>query len=333
MLEFWLLATMFAGLNGLGLWQSVPLTTISPSNSYLMRSIGSLEVVGSIYGFRRLRPYVFTEDDAISSEDQQLRQLIALEETKHDMYNLHKDAEEKSFHLNSPPVAAPTYCPLVTTISNQMTDYLLQELLKKFDATQITDYLLQQLLEKVEKEATLAKGTNERNCFLATIAFVFLVAGQFLVLLNTAQTKHSIADMKLVLGEGLYKSINSDFQRLHKLLESTILEVCEQLQTDIASFRMEFTQVKDVFGAFAFKCEDQFKYFAHIIGANQRTNQQVIDQRLEEIGDDMESLVQIVPQILQEVQFMKDAVQNATGGSNGHAISPDTANSSLEETF
>ncbi|KAJ6079520.1 hypothetical protein N7467_009273 [Penicillium canescens] len=316
MLEFWLLGTMFAGLNGLGLWQSVPLTTISPSNSYLMRSIGSLEVVGAIYGSRRLRPYVFTEDDAISSEDQQLRHLIALEETKHDMYNLHKDTEEKSFHLNTPPVAAPTYCPLVTTISNQMTDYLLQ-----------------QLLEKVEREATLAKETNERNFFLATIEFVFLVAGQFLVLLNTAQTKHSIADMKLVLGEGLYKSINSDFQRLHKLLKSTILEVCEQLQTDIARFRMEFTQVKDVFGAFAFKCEDQFKYFAHITGANQRTNQQVIDQRLEEIGDDMENLVQIVPQILQEMQFMNDAVQNATGGSNGHAISPDTADSSLEESF
>jgi methyl-accepting chemotaxis protein len=316
MLEFWLLGTMFAGLNGLGLWQSVPLTTISPSNSYLMRSIGSLEVMGAIYGSRRLRPYVFTEDDAISSEDQQLRHLIALEETKHDMYNLHKDTEEKSFHLNTPPVAAPTYCPLVTTISNQMTDYLLQ-----------------QLLEKIEREATLAKETNERNFFLATIAFVFLVAGQFLVLLNTTQTKHSIADMKLVLGEGLYKSINSDFQRLHKLLKITILEVCEQLQTDIARFRMEFTQVKDVFGAFAFKCEDQFKYFAHITGANQRTNQQVIDQRLEEIGDDMENLVQIVPQILQEMQFMNDTVKNATGGSNGHAISPDTADSSLEESF
>ncbi|OGE58239.1 hypothetical protein PENARI_c001G07658 [Penicillium arizonense] len=299
---------MFAGLNGLGLWQSVPLTPISLSNSYLMRSIGSLEVVGAIYGSRRLRPYVFTKDDAISSEDQQLRHLIALEETKHNMYILRKDTEEKSFHLNTPPVAAPTYCPLVTTISNQMTDYLLQ-----------------QLLEKVEREATLAKETNERNFLLATIAFVFLVAGQFLVLLNTTQTKHSIADMKLVLGEGLYKSINSDFQRLHKLLKSTILEVCEQLQTDIARFRMEFTQVKDVFGAFAFKCEDQFKYFAHITGANQRTNQQVIDQRLEEIGDDMENLVQIVPQILQEMQFMNDAVRNATGGSNGHAISPDTA--------
>jgi methyl-accepting chemotaxis protein len=308
MLEFWLLGTMFAGLNGLGLWQSVPLTPISPSNSYLMRSIGSLEVVGAIYGSRRLRPYVFTEDDAISSEDQQLQHLIALEETKHNMYILRKDTEGKSFHLNTPPVAAPTYCPLVTTISNQMTDYLLQ-----------------QLLEKVEREATLAKETNERNFLLATIAFVFLVAGQFLVLLNTTQTKHSIADMKLVLGEGLYKSINSDFQRLHKLLKSTILEVCEQLQTDIARFRWEFTQVKDVFGAFAFKCEDQFKYFAHITGANQRTNQQVIDQRLEEIGDDMENLVQIVPQILQEMQFMNDAVRNATGGSNGHAISPDTA--------
>ncbi|KAJ6044238.1 hypothetical protein N7460_005593 [Penicillium canescens] len=316
MLEFWLLGTMFASLNGLGLWQSVPLTTISPSNSYLMRSIGSLEVVGAIYGFRRLHPYVFTEDDAISSEDQQLRQLITLEETKHDMYNLHKDTEEKAFQLNTTPVAAPTYCPLVTTMSNQMTDYLLQ-----------------QLLENIEREATLAKDKNERSFFLATIAFVFLVAGQFLVLLNTTQTKHSIADMKLVLGEGLYKSINSDFQRLHKLLESTILEVCEQLQTDIAKFRMEFTQVKDVFGAFAFKCEDQFKYFAYITGANQRTNQQVIDQRLEEIGDDMENLVQIVPQILQEMQFMNDAVKNATGGSNGHAISPDTADSSLEESF
>ena len=139
--------------------------------------------------------------------------------------------------------------------------------------------------------------------------------------------------MKLVLGEGLYKSINSDFQTLHKLLESTILGVCEQLQTDIARFRMEFTQVKDAFGAFAFNCEDQFKYFAHITRANQRTNQQVIDQRLEEIGDDMGNLVQIVPQILQEMQFMNNAVQNATGGSNGHAISPDKADSSLVESF
>ncbi|KAJ5294534.1 hypothetical protein PENANT_c006G01064 [Penicillium antarcticum] len=331
MLEFWLLGAMFAGMNGLGLWQSVPLTTISPTNSYFMRGIGSLEVVGSIYGLRRLHPYVFTEDDAISPQDQQLRQLVAFEESKHQMYNLHKDAEEKSFHLNTRPVASPTSCPLVTTASNQMTDYLLQELLKKFDSTQMSDFLLERILEKAEREAALTKRTTERYFSLATIAFVFLVAGLFSVLLNTAQLKKYLMDTKLVLGEGLYKSINSDFQRLHRLLESTILAVCEQLQIDIGTFRTELAHVKDIFGAFAFQWEEQFKSVTQVIENNQRKNKQVLDQRLEKIVHDTENLIKKVSQILREMQFMNDAVQNATGGSNGYAVSSDTADSSVQE--
>jgi hypothetical protein len=332
MLEFWLLGTMFAGLNGLGLWQSVPLTTISPTNGYFLRGIGSLEVVGSIYGLRRLHPHVFTEDDAISTQDQHLRQMIASEESQYNMHNVQKDAEKKSFHLNTPPVASPTYCPLVTTTSHQMTDYLLQEILKKADATLMTDFLLQQLMEKLEKEAIFAKRASERNFSFATIAFIFVVAGQLLVLLNTTQVKHVIDDTKLVLGEGLYRSINSDFQRLHKLLESTTLEACEQLQIDISTFRRDFAQVRDVFGAFAFQCEEQFKYFAHIIGANQTKNQQATDQRLEEIGGDMKNLVHLVPQILREMQFMNDAVQNATGESNGHSISAGATDSGVKKS-
>ncbi|KAJ5748454.1 uncharacterized protein N7511_010150 [Penicillium nucicola] len=327
MLELWLLGTMFAGLNGLGLWQSVPLTTISPTTSYLMRGISSLEVVGSIYGLRRLHPYVFTKNDTISHQDQQLQQLIEFENSKHGMYSLHKDAEQKSFHLNTRPVASPTSCPLITTASNQMTDYLLQALLRKADKTQMSDFLLEKLLEKNEKDTMLARRASERNVSLATIAFVFLAAGIFFLLLNIVQLKHSITDTRAVLGEGLYQSINSDFQKLQKLLESVILAVCEQLQMDIATFREEFAHVRDTFGAFAFKCEEQFSSFTKIIETNQRENQQVIDQKLEEIGGDVEDLMKVVPQILREMKCMNDAVQNATGGSNGHVVSDETAES------
>jgi hypothetical protein len=90
--------------------------------------------------------------------------------------------------------------------------------------------------------------------------------------------------------------------------------------------------VRDVFGAFAFQCEEQFKYFAHIIGANQTKNQQATDQRLEEIGGDMKNLVHLVPQILREMQFMNDAVQNATGESNGHSISAGATDSGVKKS-
>ncbi|KAJ5340499.1 hypothetical protein N7541_009623 [Penicillium brevicompactum] len=118
MVYYYLVATLLAALNGLGVWHTLPLGN-APSTS-LWRTIGSLEIATSIYGLKRVRPYVFTEDDATIGED---------------VYSYHSAAQEAyeraklDLKRSSAAVSAlsSSSSPFPTSSSSTTADYILDD--------------------------------------------------------------------------------------------------------------------------------------------------------------------------------------------------------------
>jgi hypothetical protein len=114
MLEKLVLGAFFATLNGIGLYHPIPLTGITPTNKIWWRGLSSLEIVYSIHSLRKVHPYVFPEDDAVSDRDLFLQYSINLEEYEKARLALEKSIEAGSVYSNLPGVTSTSFLPSAT---------------------------------------------------------------------------------------------------------------------------------------------------------------------------------------------------------------------------
>ncbi|KAJ5773427.1 hypothetical protein N7457_008323 [Penicillium paradoxum] len=104
-----LAVAIFAGLNTIGLWHSVPLTGINPYNTIWLRGLSSFEVAYSIVKLREIHPYIFSENDEISEKDLLLKYSIDLEQYEKAKLALEHSAEAAFLPIDAS--GAPTTDP------------------------------------------------------------------------------------------------------------------------------------------------------------------------------------------------------------------------------
>ncbi|KGO77300.1 hypothetical protein PITC_092600 [Penicillium italicum] len=95
---------IFAGLSCIGMWHSVPLTGVTPSNSFFWRSLNSLEIAYSIHGLRKLHPFVFPDYDTVSEYDQYLQLSLDAQHYENARQALQDSANAVSLQINLPAV-------------------------------------------------------------------------------------------------------------------------------------------------------------------------------------------------------------------------------------
>lgn len=110
------LGAIFAGLSSIGIWHSVPLTGVTPSNSFFWRSLSSLEIACSIHELRKVHPLVFPHDDAISEHDLLLQLSLDAQQYENARLALEHSAEAVSLHVNTPGVTATILLPSATAM-------------------------------------------------------------------------------------------------------------------------------------------------------------------------------------------------------------------------
>jgi hypothetical protein len=114
MLHHMVLGAVITGLNGIGLWHSVPLTGFGPSNGLLWRSFSTLEVAGSYYGLRYVKPFVFPDDDATLKEDLLLQHSIHAQEFETARLALQHSSKAASSNSNTTRVTTASNGPRAT---------------------------------------------------------------------------------------------------------------------------------------------------------------------------------------------------------------------------
>ncbi|CAG8000997.1 unnamed protein product [Penicillium nalgiovense] len=114
------LATVFASLSSIGLWHSIPLTGINPSNSFFWRSLNSLEIAYSIHTLRQVHPYVFPNDDAVSQHDLLLQLQADAQQYENARLALQQSAEAVSLQVNIPGVTVTTLDPSATAMTTSV---------------------------------------------------------------------------------------------------------------------------------------------------------------------------------------------------------------------
>lgn len=110
------LGAVFASLSSIGLWHSIPLTGINPSNSFFWRSLSSLEIAYSIHALRQVHPYVFPNDDAVSEYDLLLQLSVDAQQYENARLALQQSAEAVSLQVNIPGVTVTTLGPSHTAM-------------------------------------------------------------------------------------------------------------------------------------------------------------------------------------------------------------------------
>lgn len=101
------LGAVFTGLSSIGLWHSIPLTGVNPSNSFFWRSVSSFEIAYSIYNLRKIHPFVFPEDDAVPEHDLLLQLSLDAQQYENARLALENSAKAVSLHIDNLGVTMP----------------------------------------------------------------------------------------------------------------------------------------------------------------------------------------------------------------------------------
>ncbi|CRL17124.1 unnamed protein product [Penicillium camemberti] len=101
------LGAVFTGLSSIGLWHSIPLTGVNPSNSFFWRSVSSFEIAYSIYNLRKIHPFVFPKDDAVPEHDLLLQLSLDAQQYENARLALENSAKAVSLHIDNPGVTMP----------------------------------------------------------------------------------------------------------------------------------------------------------------------------------------------------------------------------------
>lgn len=116
MLNTFITGAVFAGLNTIGLWYSVPLTGINPSSSIWWRGFNSFEIAYSIHKLREIHPFIFPNNDTVSNEDLLLQYSVDQEQYEIAKMALERSAQAASMNNSLPGATMTDTVPSATAI-------------------------------------------------------------------------------------------------------------------------------------------------------------------------------------------------------------------------
>lgn len=209
------LGAIFTGLSSIGLWHSIPLTGVNPSNSFFWRTVSSFEIVYSIHNLRKIHPLIFPDHDAIPEHDLLLQFSLDAQQYENARLALENSAKVASLHIDNPGVTTPMLDLSATAMPASFY-------LNNTSATQLSHQQLQQphLVE-----------TNTPYCtIMAMLVFVILTM-QTMGFGIASNIKHNVEDLQ--------------YDYMNRM--SAVQEQFRILMLEVRQLRRENEQVRPVF--------------------------------------------------------------------------------------
>ncbi|KXG45459.1 uncharacterized protein PGRI_040080 [Penicillium griseofulvum] len=274
-----LAGAVFAILSTIGIWHSIPLTGINPSNSFFWRSLGSFEIAYAVHELRRVHPSVFPNDDATSSNDLLLQLSIDAEQNENARLALEKSAEAASLQINLPGVTASTFAASDT------------------GSVYLNGALETELSHEELRQSNTASGDMLYFTIVASLLLIILTI-QLLGFLSTGRIERGVEDMQY-----------DYFRRM-----SGIQHQFSTLMLEIRQFRQENEQVRPVFVHLAQtigNCSADLQHcLLHVVGVMEHkyTSGMIeLDSKLEEVSRQHEGLMkntESFPQIPRQLAWL-----------------------------
>ncbi|KAJ5436051.1 hypothetical protein N7445_006936 [Penicillium cf. griseofulvum] len=273
---------VFAGLSSIGIWHSIPLTGVTPSNSFFWRSLSSLEIAYAVHELRKAHPFVFPHDDATSAHDLLLQLSIDAQQYENARLALEQSAEAASLHINIPGVTTSTFTPGATLIPDSVH-------LNSAPETELSYEELQQF----------NADSSDMLCFtiVASLMLVILTI-QLMGFVSTGRIEHHVEDMRY-----------DYFERM-----SRIQNQFSTLMLEIRQFRQENEQVRPVFvhlaQAIGNSSADLQHCLLHLVGVMEHkyTSGMIeLDSKLDEVSRKHEDLMrntESFPQIPRQLAWL-----------------------------
>ncbi|KAJ5163162.1 uncharacterized protein N7500_004992 [Penicillium coprophilum] len=275
-------AFIFASLNSIGIWHSVPYTGINPSNSFFWRGLGSLEIAWSIHELRKAHPFIFPHDDAISEYDLLLKLALDAQQYENARLALEQSAEAASLQLNIPEVTASMFDPNAIAIPSPVH-------LNESAANELRYEELQQ---------PNPAQTNGLSFYVLATLFLITLLLQLMAFVKLGRIQSDTEDLK---------------NNCYDLIKG-VLEQFGALMIQIQHFRKENEQVRPVFVHLAEEIrnasEDLQRCFLHLVGTmeDKYTSGMIdLDTKLEEVSQQHQGLLkntQNFPQIPRQLAWL-----------------------------
>ncbi|KAJ5384989.1 hypothetical protein N7517_002900 [Penicillium concentricum] len=257
---------IFAGLSSIGLWHSIPLTGVTPSNSFFWRSLSSLEIAYSIHELRKVHPLVFPHDDATSEYDLLLQLSLDAQQYENAKLALEQSAEAASLQINIPGVTASMFDPSATAMPNSVN-------LNDGSATKLRYEELQQ--SNPDQNSTL-------YFTIVTTLVLVTLALQIMGFVTASNIKYDIDYLRF-----------NCFGRMKGVQEQFGI-----LMLEIRQFRRENEQVRPVFVHLAQSIQnasDDLQHcLLHLVGTmeNKYTSGMIdLDSKLEKVSEEHQGLM------------------------------------------
>ncbi|KAJ5208470.1 hypothetical protein N7449_002849 [Penicillium cf. viridicatum] len=276
------LGAVFTGLSSIGIWHSIPLTGVTPSNSFFWRSLSSFEIAYSIHGLRKVHPLVFPDDDAISEYDLLLQLSLDAQQYENARLALENSADAVSLHIDNPGVTT-------TMLDLSATAMPASFYLNDSSATELSHQQLQQF--------NSAQSNTLYFTVMAILIFVIL-AMQIMGFGMTNNIKQQVEDLQ-------YDYINR---------MSGVQEQFGTLMLEIREFRRENEQVRPVFihlaESITNSSADLQHCMLHLVGImeNKYTSGMIdIESKLDEVSQQHQDLIkntESFPQIPRQLAWL-----------------------------
>ncbi|KAJ5468209.1 hypothetical protein N7475_005961 [Penicillium sp. IBT 31633x] len=287
MFEKLVLGAFFASLNTIGIWRSIPLTGISPSNTIWWRGLNSLEIAWSIHELRKIHPFMFTNNDATSKVDLLLQYSINVEQYEDARLALERSLEASSLYIDVPGATATDYMPSDTAAP---TSFYLGD---GSDA--------EYNYEKQQQQQQWSDSAPQNNTFLCT-----LVIALFLVLV-----------LMLIMGLVTASNIGTRVEDLHyhyfKEMDAIQRELM-RLLSGFQHFQEEFDEVRPVIDFLAeslnYCASDLQRCLVHVVGMMEEkytSSMCEIESKLDEVSLQHQSLIRNTenfPQIPKQLAWL-----------------------------
>ncbi|KAG0159024.1 hypothetical protein Pdw03_4338 [Penicillium digitatum] len=249
---------IFASLSSIGIWHSIPLTGVTPSNSFFWRSLSSLEIAYSIHGLRQVHPFVFPYDDTISEYDLLLQLSLDAQHYENARLALEDSADALSLHYNTPGGITSMLVPGVLGATPMPASFYLNN----------GSYEEQQQLSSAQ--------SNTLNFTVMTTLILAILTMQTIGFWMTNSIKQHVEDLHL--------------QYDHIVRTSDMQAQFSILMIEIQKFRRENEQVRPVFvylaEAITNSSADLQHCLLHVVGMmeNKYTSGMIdIESKLDEI--------------------------------------------------
>ncbi|KAJ5959974.1 uncharacterized protein N7479_007124 [Penicillium vulpinum] len=291
-------AAVFAGLSTIGLWHSVPLTGITPSNSIVWRTLSSFEIAYTIHGLRRVHPFVFPHDDAVSEHDLLLQFSLDSQQYKNARLALKHSAEAASLQINIPGVTesisntSDTVMPISFELNNS-SDTVMPT------SFELNDSSVAAQSEQGPQQPNQANNDNSMLYFtILGSLFIIICALQLMGLVTAGRIRESVEDM--------HHDYLNRMKGIQERFSILVLEIRE-LRRENEQIRPIFVQLAQAIGD---SSNDLQRCLMHIVGMMEdkyTSSMMEIDSKLEEVSlqhQDLMKNTESFPQIPRQLAWI-----------------------------